>query len=68
MSADYLNELKTHWKLYCLQNFGLSRPSNEQKSSDSNKIVEDNEGCQDSQLVGLEISSSLKLKDNDVDN
>ncbi|CAB4477068.1 unnamed protein product [Rhizophagus irregularis] len=39
MSADYLNELKTHWKLYCLQNFGLSRPSNEQKSSDSNKIV-----------------------------
>ncbi|GBC40188.2 kinase-like domain-containing protein [Rhizophagus irregularis DAOM 181602=DAOM 197198] len=39
MSSDLLNELKTHWKLNCLQDFGLSRPSNEQKSSDSNKIV-----------------------------
>ncbi|CAB5329862.1 unnamed protein product [Rhizophagus irregularis] len=65
MSSDFLNELKTHWKLNCLQDtslkfygitkdpeteeimmimeyaddFGLSRLSNEQKSSDSNKIV-----------------------------
>ncbi|UZO01248.1 uncharacterized protein OCT59_012350 [Rhizophagus irregularis] len=31
-------------------------------------LNEDNEGCQDSQLVDLDISNSLKLRDDDVDN
>ncbi|EXX64336.1 uncharacterized protein OCT59_011794 [Rhizophagus irregularis] len=43
----------------------LSKPIN---SSSTYLNEEDGEGCQDSQLVDLEISSSLKLKDDDVDN
>ncbi|CAB5315367.1 unnamed protein product [Rhizophagus irregularis] len=131
MSADFLNELKTHRKLNCSQStslgfYGITKdPATEEfmmimqyaengkevkavfdeadkeipnisalyekdpdaiytsraftfknlsKPINSSFIVttylneEDNEGCQDSQLVDLEISSSLKLKDDDVDN
>ncbi|GBC40186.2 kinase-like domain-containing protein [Rhizophagus irregularis DAOM 181602=DAOM 197198] len=46
----------------------LSKPINSSFIATTYLNEEDNEGCQDSQLVGLEISSSLKLKDNDVDN
>ncbi|CAB4433023.1 unnamed protein product [Rhizophagus irregularis] len=45
----------------------LSKPIN--SSFITTYLYEENfEGCQDSQLVGLEISNSLKLKDDDVDN
>ncbi|CAB4432771.1 unnamed protein product [Rhizophagus irregularis] len=46
----------------------LSKPINSSFIVTTYLNEEDNEGCQDSQLVGLEISSSLKLKDDDVDN
>ncbi|EXX64175.1 uncharacterized protein OCT59_016059 [Rhizophagus irregularis] len=46
----------------------LSKPINSSFIVTTYLNEEDNEGCQDSQLVDLEISSSLKLKDDDVDN
>ncbi|GBC40207.2 kinase-like domain-containing protein [Rhizophagus irregularis DAOM 181602=DAOM 197198] len=127
MSADYLNELKTHWKLNCLQDdslkfYGISKDpeteeiimimqyadgevvkavfeeadkeipnistSNEKKPdaiytsraftfSNLSKPInssfiattylneEDNEGCQDSQLINLEVPSTSRLEDGD---
>ncbi|RGB27983.1 kinase-like domain-containing protein [Rhizophagus diaphanus] len=41
----------------------LSKPINSSFIATTYLNEEDNEGCQDSQLVGLEISSSLKLED-----
>ncbi|POG81725.1 kinase-like domain-containing protein [Rhizophagus irregularis DAOM 181602=DAOM 197198] len=46
----------------------LSKPINSSFIVTTYLNEEDNDGCQDSQLVDLEISSSLKLKDDDVDN
>ncbi|CAB4378226.1 unnamed protein product [Rhizophagus irregularis] len=46
----------------------LSKPINSSFIVTTYLNEEDNEGCQDSQLVDLEISSSSKLKDDDVDN
>ncbi|CAB4477086.1 unnamed protein product [Rhizophagus irregularis] len=136
MSADFLNELKTHWKLNCLQDdslkfYGitkdpeteeimmimqyadsgnlrnvlsrkevraifeeadkeipnistsyekkpdaiytsraftfknLSKPINSSFIATTYLNEEDNEGCQDSQLINLEVSSTSKLEDGD---
>ncbi|EXX62912.1 uncharacterized protein OCT59_012326 [Rhizophagus irregularis] len=46
----------------------LSKPINSSFIVTTYLNEEDNDGCQDSQLVDLEISSSLKLKDDDVVN
>ncbi|GBB92951.1 hypothetical protein RclHR1_02090015 [Rhizophagus clarus] len=46
----------------------LSKPINSSLITTLYLNEEDNEDCQDSQLIGLEISSSLKLNDDDVDN
>ncbi|GBC11236.2 kinase-like domain-containing protein [Rhizophagus irregularis DAOM 181602=DAOM 197198] len=58
MSTDFLNELKTHWKLSCLHTFtfsNLSKPINSSFIATTFLNEEDNEDCQDSQLVNLEV-------------
>ncbi|CAB5213126.1 unnamed protein product [Rhizophagus irregularis] len=83
MSADFLNELKTHWKLNCLQNnslkfYGITKdPETEEfmmvmeyakDGNLRNVLSKDNKGCQDSQLIDLEIPNTSKLEDGNSDN
>ncbi|CAB4378192.1 unnamed protein product [Rhizophagus irregularis] len=83
MSSDFLNELKTHWKLNCLQDtslkfYGITKdPETEEimmimEYADGgnlrNVLSKDNEGCQDSQLVDLEVPNTSKLEEDNSDN